>query len=315
MNILVTGGAGFIGSHLVDALVKNGSHNVTVVDDLSYGHKEFLPKEAAFIKASITSTKIEKIIGKGKFDAIYHCAAQKGVRPSLENPLFDAEQNVIGLLRLMEAAHTHGVRSVVFTSSGGTVYGDAEQIPTPESAPLNPESPYAITKVAGEQYLKFYAKRYQMNCVSLRLANVYGPRQDPKGEAGVVAIFFNAVLNEQPITIFGDGKQTRDYIYVDDVISAFLAVQAKLEQGSVSGEYNVGTGVETDVNRIAAVVQEAVGATTELVYADAVPGEIRRSALLAGAFASDFAWKAETTVENGVKKSYQWFNEQHTAGS
>lgn len=309
MNILVTGGAGFIGSHVARALVdsKEG-HNVTVVDDLSYGHEEYVPEGATFIRKSITDPTIEETVKNGKFDLIYHFAAQKNVRASINDPVFDAEQNIIGLLRIMEAARKYGTQSVVFMSSGGAVYGEQLNRPTPETTPALPISPYAISKATGEQYLSYYANAYGMTCVSLRLANVYGPHQDPKGEAGVIAIFISALLEGKQLTVFGDGEQNRDYIYVADVVSACLAVKEHLDE-DISGEYNIGTGIETTVNELVAVSAKTLNIEADVKHDDPIPGEVRNSSIDSSLFSKRFDWKPETSLEQGIQKTADWFKD------
>lgn len=314
MKILITGGAGFIGSHLADALLAEaapgGPHEVTIVDDLTFGKREQMPTTADFAKLSITDPKVETLIAESGFDLIYHCAAQKSVRVSFDDPLYDAEVNVMGLVRVMEAARKANVKNVVFMSTGGTIYGEAAERPTAESAPVNPQNPYTVSKASGELYLNYYASRYGMNCLSLRLGNVYGPRQDPKGEAGVIAIFLYNIFAGEPVLIYGDGEQTRDYIYVDDVVAACLAVLPKLDQ-KISGAYNIGTGRESSVNQIAKLVLNATGEPGDIIHADAVPGELRRSAIASQKFSQAFGWEPKTPVEMGIIKTFEWFKAQH----
>ncbi len=304
MKILVTGGAGFIGSHIVDALVSG--HEVTVVDDLSYGHRQQVNPQARFVELSITNPEIDGVFAKGEFDLVLHFAAQKGVRPSFEDPVLDAQLNVIGLLRVLEGAAAHGVKSVVHASTGGTIYGEAQQVPTPESAAIDPQSPYTITKRAGELYMRYYTKRHGIKGITLRLANIFGPRQDPAGEACVVSIFIERVLAGEPMIVYGDGAQTRDYLYVDDLVAAYMAVIARI--GSLApGEYNVGTGEETTVNDVVSAVRAASGELCEVKHEAAIAGELRRSAIDSSAFMKACAWTPEVRFSDGVRKTWKWF--------
>ncbi|HLK12718.1 MAG TPA: NAD-dependent epimerase/dehydratase family protein, partial [Candidatus Binatia bacterium] len=222
MKVLVTGGAGFIGSHVVDALVAAG-HDVVVVDDLSTGHRENLNPNARFVELDVTDPRLVELIRDERPAAVSHHAAQMDVRRSVADPLFDARTNILGTINLLEGARRANVRRVLFVSSGGAVYGEQEIFPAPETHPTNPVSPYGVSKRAGELYAFFYQAEYHIPFVALRYANVYGPRQDPHGEAGVVAIFCGRMLAGQPVTIFGDGEQTRDYVFVGDIVRANLA--------------------------------------------------------------------------------------------
>ncbi|PIW36780.1 MAG: UDP-glucose 4-epimerase [Candidatus Kerfeldbacteria bacterium CG15_BIG_FIL_POST_REV_8_21_14_020_45_12] len=304
MNILVTGGAGFIGSHVVDALVDD--HLITVVDDLSYGHEHHVNQEAIFLNLSITDPGIDDIFVSGNFDAVLHFAAQKGVRPSFDDPVFDAELNVIGLLRILEASRKHNVKNVVLASTGGTIYGEAQEIPTPETASIDPQSPYTITKRAGELYLRYYSNRFGMNGVTMRLANIFGPRQDPAGEAGVVSIFIERLLAGQPLTIYGDGNQTRDYLYIDDAVAAFVAVVDQMGSG-IAGDYNVGTGQETSVNQIVGAIERVYGNPIEVKHTEAIVGELKRSAIASQLFAEKFNWQPEVSLNEGIEQTWEWF--------
>src|SRR3989339_1289704 len=264
MNILVTGGAGFIGSHLTDRLLHVHSTAqpifVTVIDNLSCGHKEFVASQANFIQADIThKEQIYDIIKSGNFDMVYHLAAQKNLRYSFEHPQLDAEQNIIGFLHVLEACRLYGVKQVVYISSGGALYGDKAAIPTAETAVIHCSSPYAISKYTGELYAQYYAEKYQLQCTILRFANVYGPRQEPTGEAGVISIFIDCIQKGRSFTIFGDGEQTRDYVYVDDVVDACIRVLSQNLDLQASNQYNIGTGKETSVNTIAHLIQRVSG--------------------------------------------------------
>lgn len=308
MNILVTGGAGFIGSHLVDALIERGEL-VTVIDDLSYGHREQVNPKATFIKADITDAAIESSIVDEEFDTIVHLAAQKNARFSFDDPAQDAQHNIVGTIRLLEAAHKGGVDQFLFISTGGVMYAESNVFPTPETERPTPSSPYAVSKRSAEEYLELYAREYGMRTLSLRLANVYGPRQDPKGEAGVVAIFMNALINKQPVRIYGDGEQTRDYVYVQDIVEAILAALGRIDE-IPSGQYNVGTGIETSVNQLAELVVTASGLQGEIEHTDAVPGDQRRSAIESSTFERLTGWMPRTPLEHGVKQTAEWFLSQ-----
>ena len=247
MRILVTGGAGFIGSHVTDALVAAGTHEVAIIDDLSTGKRERLNPGARFYHANIRNAdEVRMTIDREKPEVIVHLAAQMDVRRSVADPAFDAEVNLVGLINLMECGRQNGLRRVIFSSTGGAIYGEQETFPCDESHPKRPVSPYGVAKMATEAYLFFYKVQYGIDYVALRYANVYGPRQDPHGEAGVVAIFCGRLLEGKPCTVFGDGGQTRDYVYVGDVVRANVAALG----ANVSGAINIGTGVETSVQKL-----------------------------------------------------------------
>ena len=302
MKVLVTGGAGFIGSHIVDRLVQEG-HQVAVVDNLSTGKKKNLNPAAVFYKADILSPKIARIFEKEKPDIISHHAAQMDVRRSVADPLFDAQSNILGLLNVLENAVKCGTRKVIFASSGGAVYGEQQVFPAPETHPVNPVSPYGISKLSGEHYLYYYQQAAGLNYAILRYANVYGPRQDPFGEAGVVAIFSQKLLlNEQPI-INGNGKQTRDYVFVDDVVEAHMAV---FEDG-VRGIFNVGTGDETSVNQLFQYLAEITGAKVKEVHGPEKRGEQVRSCLDAGKLRKATVWETRTQLQDGLKLTVDYF--------
>jgi UDP-glucose 4-epimerase len=255
MRILVTGGAGFIGSHTVDGLVER-SHEVAVLDDLSSGKRGRLNPRARFHQADLRDAKrVAEVLEQERPEAIYHLAAQMDVRRSVADPAFDAGVNLVGMLNLMEAARGKGLRRLIFASSGGAIYGEQNVLPCDEDHPCHPVSPYGVAKLATEHYLFFYRNEYGIGSTALRYANVYGPRQDPHGEAGVVAIFCGRLLRDESCTIYGDGGQTRDYVYVGDVAAANIAA---LEH-QVDGAFNIGTGIETDVNRLYAELAELAG--------------------------------------------------------
>lgn len=304
MNILVTGGAGFIGSNIVDRYVQLG-HRVSVVDNLSTGDRNFVNKAAAFYRTDIRNrSEIEKIMAKEKPDIINLHAAQISVRKSVEDPAGDADINLLGLLSMLESARKNRVKKVIFASSGGVVYGEASAVPTPESyTPLLPTSPYGVSKLASEYYLSFYEKTYKMAYVALRYANVYGPRQNPHGEAGVVAIFTKKLLGRSLPTINGDGKQTRDYVFVGDVVAAN---ERALEYPG-SGSFNIGTGIETDVNGIFQSLKRITGSKVEAVHGPAKAGEQQKSCLdnrLAGKILN---WKPRVLLNEGLEQTVSYF--------
>lgn len=304
MNILVTGGAGFIGSHIVDALIEHG-HTVFIYDDLSSGKQVNIHPEATFIQGDIRDTEtLTHVFSENTFDAVFHLAAQINVRKSIDNPLFDAETNILASLNLIHLAATRGVKKFVFSSTGGVMYGDTDMRPTPETHNEDPLSPYAIAKLSIDKYLAFYQEIHGMQTISLRYGNVYGPRQNPHGEAGVVSIFLSKMLaNEQPL-INGDGNQSRDYIYVQDVVRANMAA---LENGSASGIYNIGTGKETTVNEIFSLLNILVNNAFQEIHAPAKPGEQRTSSLDATRAKKELAWQPEVSLEDGLKQTFEWF--------
>ena len=307
MKILVTGGAGFIGSHITDRLVKDG-HQVFVVDDLSSGKKENVNQSATFLELDIKDReKIYELFGKEKFETVIHAAAQKNVRWSVEDPQFDASVNIIGSLNLLEAGRQSGLKKFIFLSTGGAIYGNTEDRPTKEDHEAKPVCPYGIAKLSVESYLHFYQVQYNMDYVCLRLANVFGPRQDPKGEAGVVAIFFTKMLNGKQLVINGDGKQTRDYVYVGDVADA---VVASIDQKE-TGVFNVGTSKETSVNSLFLEIARIAEREMEEKHGPALPGEQQTSSLAVNKIKKDFGWEPKVTLKEGLKLTYQWFYEQH----
>ena len=307
-KVLVTGGAGFIGSHVADAFLERGDR-VWIVDDLSSGSSANVPDSATFIRMDIRDPGLADVFGEaGGFDVISHHAAQIDVRKSVTDPRADASINIDGFLNVAELARTHGTGRLVFVSSGGVVYGEPSAIPTPETAPKLPGSPYGVTKLVAEHYLYYYARVWGMEYIALRYANVYGPRQDPHGEAGVVAIFCNRLLDGSPLTVFGDGKQTRDYVFVGDVVRAnLLAAEVEVEarpSGLDERAFNVGTGKETSVNELARTLMKASGREAEIDYAAARPGELQRSCLDTSALRGR-GWTTMTTLEQGLEMTFR----------
>jgi UDP-glucose 4-epimerase len=304
MRILVTGGAGFIGSHLVDRLIEEG-HDVAVVDDLSTGKKKNINAKAEFYKLDILSPKVERVFQKERPEALFHFAAQMDVRRSVKDPIFDGQVNILGTVNLLEHAVKVGTKRVIFASSGGAIYGEQERFPAAEDHPTHPVSPYGISKLAAEHYLYYYGRTYGLQWTSLRFGNVFGPRQDPFGEAGVVAIFTLKLLqNEQPV-INGTGKQTRDYIAVDDVVEANMAVL----NGAGNDTYNVGTGRETSVNQLFRLLAEAVGSPMKERYGPERRGEQLRSCLDATKLTKALEWEPRLSLADGLKRTVEYFRE------
>lgn len=304
MRTLVTGGAGFIGSHVVDALIERG-HAVAVIDDLSSGQRKFVSADAEFHECDIRGGRCGKIIRDFRPEIIFHLAAQKSVRDSVNDPLHDADVNVLGTIRLLQAAQKSGTRHIVFSSTGGALYGDTDRLPTPEVAPCHPASPYGTSKFCAEHYLDCFHALYGLNYTILRYANVYGPRQDPYGEAGVVAIFVQKMLLGDPPMVNGDGKQTRDYVYVADVVEANM--RAMEQKGN--GIYNIGTGVETSVNSIVQMVKTKTSSEVSEVHGPAKNGEQRRSAVDISRAKSELHWEPKYTLEQGIRETVEWFKQ------
>jgi UDP-glucose 4-epimerase len=307
MHILVTGGAGFIGSHVTDALLDRG-HTVHVLDDLSTGRAANVPDAAPLHQYDIRSDQAAALVERERFDALVHHAAQMDVRASVADPSFDADVNVRGFLNLAEAGRKNGLKKILFASTGGAIYGEPDYTPQDEKHPVRPLSPYGITKLCAEKYLYFYEHQYGLDYVALRYANVYGPRQNPHGEAGVVAIFTQRMLKgDQPI-INGDGKQTRDYVFVGDVVRANLAALNYDE----SGVFNVGTGVETNVNELFQTIRELTGADIPEEHGDAKPGEQQRSVLGYERAKRELDWSPQVDVGEGLRRTVEWFERQET---
>lgn len=306
-RILVTGGAGFIGSHIADAYLARGER-VTVLDSLVHGRRENVPAGAEFVQMDIRDPEAARLIGEGGFDVVNHHAAQMDVRVSVADPRFDASVNIDGLLNLLEASRAAGVARFLYVSSGGVVYGEPEHRPTAESAPTLPESPYGVSKLTGEQYLYYYHRVHGLDYAALRYSNVFGPRQDPHGEAGVVAIFSTRLLAGEPLTIFGDGAQTRDYVYVADVVAANLVLtDAALPRASslVDRAYNVGTGMETSVRGLAEALLDVSGRHSQIEHAPARAGELRHSSLATRRL-RELGWVPRTDLKAGLRSTFEW---------
>lgn len=292
MRAVVTGGAGFIGSHVAEALLARGDE-VTVIDNLASGKRENVPAGASLVEHDVRQPlEIDA-------DVVFHLAAQADVRVSVDDPVYDAAVNVLGTIHVLEAARAVGAR-VVFASTGGAIYGECER-PAREGDPLRPLAPYGNSKLCGEHYLAVYNRLYGTGHVSLRYGNVYGPRQDPHGEAGVVAIFLNRLREVRPLTVFGDGRQTRDYVYVSDVVNATL--RAAERDGGV---FNVGTGRETSVLELAELCGQAADVQPEFDFAPARPGEIERSSLDPELASRELAFQAETDLDRGLRETWAW---------
>jgi UDP-glucose 4-epimerase len=302
VNILVTGGAGFIASHIVDAYLAEG-HRVVVVDDLSSGKKEQINPKAVFYQLDIRNEKLGEVFEKENIHVVNHHAAQMDVRKSVEDPKFDASVNVIGALNVFELARISGVRKIIFASTGGAIYGEQDSFPADEEHPTRPLSPYGITKLCTEKYLYYYKTVHGIDHVVLRYANVYGPRQNPHGEAGVVAIFCSKLLKgEQPV-INGDGKQTRDYTYVGDVVAAnCLALQY-----AGTNTFNVGTGIENDVNTIFRILRTQLNPTCEEQHGPAKAGEQLRSVISYAKIARALTWQPTVSLEKGLHMTSDFF--------
>jgi len=309
-RVLVSGGAGFIGSHVVRAYLAAGDE-VTVLDDLSSGRVENLPAEVPLVRVDVRSPEARALVATGGFAVLNHHAAQMDVRRSVEDPMYDAQVNVLGLLNLLEGARAGGVRRVVFASSGGTVYGDGAS-PTPETAAKLPASPYGTAKLTSEYYLATFTQLFGLEAVALRYSNVYGPRQNPHGEAGVVAIFGKRLQAGEPITIYGDGQQTRDLVYVEDVAAAnLLAAERPLPALSSldARAYNIGTGVETSVNRLAELLAAAAGRSAEIRRAPARAGELLRNALDVHKAERELGWRPQVPLPQGLAHTLRWIVE------
>ncbi len=305
MKILITGGAGFIGSHLVDALIKR-KHKLIVVDNLSSGLKENLNPKAKFYYLDIRSKKLDNVFQKERPEIVFHCAAQINLRKSIAHPLKDARINILGSLNLLENCRKYKIKKFIFSSTGGAIYGDTKNIPTPEDFPANPPSPYGIAKLTIEKYLHYYYQVFGLPYFSLRYSNVYGPRQNPKNEAGVIAIFSEKILKGEQIVINGDGRQTRDYVYIDDVVRANLLA---LRRKGV-GVFNIGTEKETSVREIFKMLKKITQTKIKAIYGPPIKGEQRRSCLAIKKAKRELGWSPKVGLDDGLKKTVQWFKKK-----
>ncbi len=306
MKILITGGAGFIGSNVADRYLELG-HEVVIVDNLITGQRENIPSAAKFYEADIRDEALAGIFEKERPDIVNHHAAQMDVRKSVADPVYDANVNVIGGLNLLQNCIKYDVKKFIFASTGGAIYGEQDYFPADEAHPLRPLSPYGITKLTTEKYLYFYNQTYGFNYTILRYANIYGPRQNPHGEAGVVAIFSERILEGQQPVINGDGLQTRDYVFVGDVVKAN---ELALDSGT-NRIYNIGTGVETDVNELFRTIVKYTGKDLPEKHGPAKPGEQKRSVLTSDLIYSELGWKPGVILDEGLKKTVEFFKKKH----
>jgi len=314
-KILVTGGAGFIGSHLTDKLIEK-SHQVVVIDDLSTGKRENINPRAKFYEVDICDSKISQIFQEEKPEIVFHFAAQIDIRKSVGDPIKDAKINILGSLNLLENCRKVEIKKFIFASTGGAIYGDTDIVPTPETHPENPESPYGICKLTIEKYLNFYKKTFGLNYTVLRLANVYGPRQNSKGEAGVIAIFCDKILKDEKVIINGDGEQdekviingdgeqTRDFVFVDDVVEAALLVAMEKEKSDI---YNISTAKETNINEIFGKIKELINSDCQEIHGPAKPGEQERSCLDYSKAKEELNWQPRCEFKKGLKETISWF--------
>jgi len=319
-KVLITGGAGFIGSHVADRFIAAG-WSVEMIDDLSSGKRDNVPAAARLHECDIGSEEAAGLVADGPWSVLVHLAAQMDVRRSVADPLFDARTNILGSLNLLEAARRRPADQrprIVFASTGGAIYGDLLPPPNPEDRPRNPESPYAISKLAVEHYLAYYTRVHGFETASVRFANVYGPRQDAHGEAGVVAIFSGKLLDGEPLRVFGDGTQTRDYIFVRDVAEAtYLAATAPLPgAGDVNARaFNIGTGVATSVLDLAREMGRAAGTEPRLEFAPHRPGEQQHSFLSIDKAAAGLGWRPRVALTEGVRDTFAWFAARRQAAA
>ena len=306
MNVLVTGGAGFVGSHVVDRLLA-ASHTVHVLDNLATGRRERVPAAARLHVCDLRDARLDTVITAARPAVVVHVAAQAAVSRSVSDPRHDASVNVLGTIALLESCRRAGVPRAVYISTGGAAYGDTDVLPTPEDHPIRPASPYGISKVTAERYLEVWAALTGASGLTLRLANVYGPRQDPAGEAGVIAIFASRLLSGVPCVVNGDGDQTRDYVYVGDVADA---VALAVSSPDAVGIANIGTGIETTVNDLYRRLARLTNVRGDAEHAPAKPGEQRRSVLDATRAKSLLGWSATTPLDEGLTQTVAWFRKE-----
>jgi len=306
VKVAVTGGAGFVGSHVVDRLLADG-HAVDVIDNLATGRRDRGNAAARLHVCDLRDARLDTLVAATRPGTVVHVAAQAAVSRSVADPRFDASVNVLGTINLLETCRRSGVRHVVYTSTGGAAYGDTDVLPTPEDHPLRPASPYGVSKTAAERYLECWAALTNGRALTLRLANVYGPRQDPAGEAGVIAIFTSRLLAGDTCVVNGDGEQTRDYVYVGDVADAVARAVASPD---VAGVANIGTGAETTVNDLYRRLARLTGVSRAAEHAPAKPGEQRRSVLDAARAKARLGWSATTPLDEGLAKTVAWFRKE-----
>ena len=303
MNILVTGGAGFIGSHIVDQLIAKG-HQVIIIDNLVTGQTDLINPQAVFYQEDITNAEqVNKIIQQHQIQVICHQAAQLDVRKSVQDPQYDAQVNIIGTINLFEAAHKNGVKKVVFASSGGAIYGDTDILPTPETHPTDPISPYGIAKLVMEKYAHYYKTIYNIDYTALRYSNVYGPRQNTQGEAGVIAIFASRMLENKEVFINGDGENTRDFVFVQDVVDANIAALT----GDIVGAYNVGTSIQSTINQVFDIIHNLSNSNVDKKHIEAKLGEQKHSSLSYDKLQESINWTPKTDLESGLQQTVEWF--------
>lgn len=309
MNILVTGGAGFIGSSVAKAYIERG-HKVTIVDNLSTGKLSRIPAEAKFLEIDITDPRIEDLFLRSAFHIVNHQAAHVSVRESLQDPLPDAHTNILGTLNLLHLCSKYRVSKFILAATGGAMYGDAEKVPTDENQPIKPISPYGIAKATAEEYLFFFGQVHGLSYVSLRYSNVYGPHADSHGEAGVITIFADKLVRGEIPTIFGDGTQTRDFVYVDDIVRANVLALDYPENDF----FNISTCTETSVNELYEIMRRETSITQSARYEPAKPGEIQRSALSHDKAALMLGWRPEIPLTDGLQRVMAHFKQQALAG-
>lgn len=302
MRILITGGAGFIGSNVVDEYINNG-HYAVIIDNLFFGKKENINKKAKFYKMDIRDKKILNVLKKEKIEVINHHAAQISVPDSVKNPVFDAQINILGLLNLLQCAVKTQVKRFIFISSGGTVYGADAKLPAKENMPLTADNPYGIGKLTGEHYVRFFYNKHNLKYVILRYSNVYGPRQIPHGEAGVVSIFINKILKNERLIIFGGGKCIRDYVFVEDVAKANLMALTKATNEAI----NIGTGIKTDVNKLYNIICKITGFNKKPIFKPYREGDILANYLNIQKAKKVLKWTPVINLEEGIKRTYNFF--------